>query len=80
MGRRAPREGQAAGYTGLADCARQLEAQHPARLMPDGEQLSEGAVFTTDPTRAQAFATVLLVSESFAMCEAQLTGAGLALI
>ena len=74
------REVQAAGYTDLADCARQLEAQHPARLMPDGEQLSEGAVFTTDPTRAQAFATVLLVGESFAMCEAQLTGAGLALI
>ena len=74
------REVQAAGYADLADYARQLEAQHPMRLMPDGEQLCEGAVFTTDPTRAQAFATVLLVGDSFAMCESQLIGAGLALI
>ena len=74
------REVQAAGYADLADCARQLEAQYPTRLMPDGEQLCEGVVFTTDPTRAQAFATVLLVGDSFAMCESQLIGAGLALI
>lgn len=69
----------AAGFAGLAECAAALEAAHPARLMPDGKQLSGGVLFTTDPAQARSFATVLLVGESLAECEEYLREAGLAL-
>ena len=45
--------------------------------MPDGEQLSGGVLFTTDPAQARSFATVLLVGESLAECEGYLREAGL---
>lgn len=73
------REVQAAGFADLADCAHQLQERYPARLMPDGEQLSGGVVFTTDPSQAQAFATVLLVGESLDMCRQYLQEMGLAI-
>ncbi len=73
------REVTAAGFVGLAECAAALEAAHPARLMPDGKQLSGGVLFTTDPTQARSFATVLLVGESLAECEGYLQEAGLEL-
>ena len=47
----------------------QAQTPHPARLMPDGKQLSGRVLFTTDPGRARSFATVLLVGESLAECE-----------
>ena len=71
------REVEAAGFAGLTDCAQQLQAKYPARLMPDGKQLSEGVVFTTDPSQARSFATVLLVGESLDVCRGYLTEAGL---
>ena len=73
------REVTAAGFADLAEWAVALEAAHPARLMPDGKQLSGGVLFTTDPTPARSFATVLLVGESLAECEGYLLGAGLEL-
>jgi hypothetical protein len=74
------REVEAAGFADLADCAGQLEARYPARLMPDGQQLSEGVLFTTDPGQAQGFATVLLVGESLEACRGYLEEAGLVLV
>ena len=73
------REVAAAGFADLAECAAALEAAHPARMMPDGKQLSGGVIFTTDPAQARSFATVLLVGESLAECEGYLREAGLAL-
>ena len=73
------REVTAAGFADLAECAAALEAAYPARLMPDGKQLSGGVLFTTDPTQARSFATVLLVGESLAECEGYLREAGLEL-
>ena len=73
------REVTAAGFAGLAECAAALEAVHPAELMPDGKQLSEGVLFTTDPAQARSFATVLLVGESLAECEGCLREVGLEL-
>ena len=73
------REVTAAGFAGLAECAAVLEAAHPAKLMPDGKQLSGGVLFTTDPAQARSFATVLLVGESLDECEGYLREAGLAL-
>ena len=73
------REVAAAGFADLAECAAALETAHPARLMPDGKQLSGGVLFTTDPAQARSFATVLLVGESLAECEGYLREAGLAL-
>ena len=66
------REVTAAGFADLAECAAALEAAYPARLMPDGKQLSGGVLFTTDPAQARSFATVLLVGESLAECEGYL--------
>ena len=74
------REVTAAGFADLAECAAALEAAHPARLMPDGKQLSGGVLFTTDPTQARSFATVLLVGESLAECEGYLREVGLELV
>ena len=73
------REVTAVGFAGLAECAAALEAAHPARLMPDGKQLSGGVIFTTDPAQARSFATVLLVGESLDECEGCLREVGLAL-
>ncbi|MXY84170.1 MAG: ferritin-like domain-containing protein [Gemmatimonadetes bacterium] len=73
------REVVAAGFADLAECAAALEAAHPARLMPDGKQLSGGVLFTTDPAQARSFATVLLVGESLAECEGYLREVGLEL-
>ena len=73
------REVTAVGFADLAECAAALEAAHPARLMPDGKQLSGGVLFTTDPAQARSFATVLLVGESLDECEGYLREAGLAL-
>ena len=73
------REVVAAGFADLAECAAALEAAHPARLMPDGKQLSGGVLFTTDPAQARSFATALLVGESLAECEEYLREAGLTL-
>ena len=73
------REVVAAGFAGLAECAAALEAAHPARLMPDGKQLSGGVLFTTDPAQARSFATALLVGESLAECEEYLREVGLEL-
>ncbi len=66
------REVTAAGFADLAECAAALERTHPARLMPDGQQLSGGVLFTTDPAQARSFATVLLVGESLDECEGYL--------
>lgn len=74
------REVAAAGFADLTACAEQLQARHPARLMPDGKQLSDGVLFTTDPTQARAFAAVLLVGESFDDCRGYMAGAGLVLV
>ena len=74
------REVEAADFASLADCAERLQERYPARLMPDGLQLSEGVVFTTDPVRAQSFSTVLLVGESLQECRGYLASAGLELL
>ncbi|MYA22424.1 MAG: ferritin-like domain-containing protein, partial [Gemmatimonadetes bacterium] len=73
------REVSAAGFADLAECAAALEAEHPARLMPDGKQLSGGVLFTTDPAQARSFATVLLVGESLDECGGYLREVGPAL-
>ena len=50
----------------------QARTPHPARLMPDGKQLSGGVLFTIYPAQARSFAAVLLVGELLDECEGYL--------
>ena len=71
------REVQAAGWAGLAEWAAHIEKSWPAELAADGQQLSKGALFTSDPEQAREFATLLLVAET--LDEAQQRGRELGL-
>ncbi len=62
------REAQAAGWASLAEWAAHIEEGWPTELASDGEQLSSGALFTSDPAQAREFATLLLVAETFDEC------------
>lgn len=74
------REIALAGFADIAACADRLEEQYPARLFSSGKELSEGVLFTTDPTQARSFATVLLVGESLEACRDYLAAVGLELV
>ena len=56
------REIRAAGFPDIAAFATHLEDRHPPAL--SAGRLSRGALFTTDPFRARAFASLLLIGES----------------
>ena len=62
------REAQAAGWEGLAEWAAHIEDSWPAELASDGQQLSKGALFTSDPAQVREFATLLLVAETLHEC------------
>jgi uncharacterized ferritin-like protein (DUF455 family) len=62
------REAEAAGCTDLTAWAERIEKGWPAQLASDGEQLSAGAIFTTDPAQVREFAMLLLVAETLDEC------------
>jgi uncharacterized ferritin-like protein (DUF455 family) len=64
----------AAGFASAAAFADYMEERCPARMMPDGDQLAEGVLFTTDPGRAQAFVSMLAVGESLEVCKGYFKG------
>lgn len=60
---------RAAGFASVAEFAKRMESRFPLERMPDGKQLNKGVLFTTDPHRGQALATLLLIGESLEMCK-----------
>ncbi len=71
------REAQAAGFDTLGKWAERFAAAWPARLAEDGAQLSEGALFVTDPTRARTCAGLLLVEQTLGACRRRAREMGL---
>ena len=61
------KEISAAGFTDIAAFAKYMENCYPLQM--EGNQLSKGILFTTDPTQARAFASALLVGESLEACK-----------
>ncbi|MBI2503508.1 MAG: DUF455 family protein [Candidatus Latescibacteria bacterium] len=66
------RQLESAGFAGIAPFAVHLERQFPVEMK--GEHISQGVLFTTDPTQAQAFATLLLVGQSLEECKESFAG------
>ncbi len=73
----AQREAQAAGCDTLAQWAEAFAENWPAHLADDGAQLSEGALFITDPTSARACAGLLLVEQTLDACRQRARQMGL---
>ncbi len=71
------REAQAAGCDTLAQWAERFASAWPSRLADDGVQLSEGALFVTDPTNARACAGLLLVDHTLDACRQRAREMGL---
>ena len=59
---------RAAGFRDIGAFAEHMENRYP--LEKEGNQLSKGVLFTTDPFQARAFASVLLVGETLESCKA----------
>ncbi len=57
----------AAGFTDIAAFAEYMEKAYPVEI--EGNQLSKGILFTTDPTQAREFASALLIGESLEACQ-----------
>ena len=60
---------EAAGFASPQAFATQVRERHPLRLTPNGEQISTGAIFTTDPSQAEMFLSLLVVDESLEGCK-----------
>jgi uncharacterized ferritin-like protein (DUF455 family) len=56
-----------AGFDSIADFAVHMERTHPCQ-MTDGGLISRGILFTSDPTQAQAYASLLVVGHSLEQC------------
>lgn len=57
----------AAGFRDIAAFAEYMENRYPPEM--EGNQLSKGVLFTTDPFQARAFASALLVGETLESCK-----------
>ncbi len=56
-----------AGFDSIADFAVHMEREHPCE-MTDGGLISNGILFTTDPSQAQAYTSLLVVGHSLEQC------------
>jgi hypothetical protein len=65
-------EVRAAGFGGLAAWAESVGARAPLRVEGEPALLGGGALFTTDPARAERIVTVLVVGDSLAACRERL--------
>ncbi len=65
-------EVRAAGSSGFPDWAAALRARAPLVTTGDPPLITSGALFTTDPERAERLVTVLVVGESLEGCRAVL--------
>jgi transcriptional antiterminator RfaH len=63
---------RAAGFAGFSAWADDLRARAPLAFVGDPPQIAAGALFTTDPARAERLVTVLIVGESLAAGRATL--------
>jgi hypothetical protein len=62
------REIRSAGFPDIGSFASHFEDRYPPIREKEDARLSTGVLFTTDPSTARAFATVLLVGGSLEMC------------
>ena len=59
-----------AGFGNAEAFAREMRRRHPVEKTAEGDLMSRGVVFTTDPQRAKAFVTLLVAADSLAECKA----------
>ena len=64
------RDIEAAGFENADAFAREMRRRHPVEMTAEGDQVSRGVLFTTDPRRAKAFVTLLVAAESLEECKA----------
>ncbi len=64
------RDIEAAGFENADAFAREMRRRHPIQTTAEGDLISRGVLFTTDPQRARAFVTLLVAAESLAQCKA----------
>ena len=64
------RDIEAAGFGDAEAFAREMRRRHPVEKTAEGDQISKGMLFTTDPQRAEAFLTLLVAAESLEECKA----------
>ena len=64
------RDIEAAGFENADAFAREMRRRHPVEMTAEGDQMSRGVLFTTDPRRAKAFVTLLVAAESLEECKA----------
>ena len=62
------RELRESGFPDIGSFASHLEERYPPVLEGEQARLSAGVLFTTDPSTARAFTTILLVGESLEKC------------
>ena len=58
-----------AGFAGPEAFADHLKSRYPLEMTPNGEQIGAGVLFTTDPSRAEKFVTLVAVAESLQACK-----------
>ncbi|MEE2659053.1 MAG: DUF455 family protein [Candidatus Latescibacterota bacterium] len=58
----------------FSEIARTLKERHPIEMTPDGEQISTGLLFTTDPRSARQFATAMCVGRNLDEVKAMFDG------
>ncbi len=63
-----------AGFADVGDFAGYMEERFPVALTLDGDQVSAGVLCTTDPERARAFVSMLVVGESLEACKGYFEG------
>ena len=63
------RDIEAAGFENADAFAREMRRRHPVEMTAEGDQVSRGVLFTTDPRRAKAFVTLLVAAESLEECK-----------
>ena len=61
---------EAAGFENAGAFAGEMRRRHPVETTSEGDLVSRGVLFTTDPQRAKAFVTLLAAAESLEECKA----------
>ena len=64
------RDIEEAGFENAGAFAGEMRRRHPVEMTPEGDLVSRGVLFTTDPQRAKAFLTLLVAAESLEGCKA----------
>ena len=64
------RDIEEAGFENAGAFAGEMRRRHPVEMTAEGDLVSRGVLFTTDPQRAKAFLTLLVAAESLEECKA----------